>query len=75
MFLYGLVWGHNPIFVDFGLSCHKALSNLYYKNRSGGERMVVFISPNEGYLQENPKVRLHFSDVPIPDIQKRILGM
>ena len=37
--------------------------------------MVVFISPNEGYLQENPKVRLHFSDVPIPDIQKRILGM
>ena len=46
MFLYGLVWGHNPIFVDFGLSCHKSLSNLYYKNRSGGERMVVFISPN-----------------------------
>ena len=37
--------------------------------------MVVLISPNEGYLQENPKVRLHFSDVPIPDIQKRILGM
>lgn len=37
--------------------------------------MIVFTEPNEGYLEENPNVRLHFSEQPDQDIQKRILGM
>ena len=37
--------------------------------------MIVFTGPNEGFLEENPNVRLHFSDQPDLEIQKRILGM